>query len=120
MLIEPYVGARAIVTDEGHGTVEAIDETGIHVRLDLADKVTLTVRERCYVLPTLNEEIAAAQAAAYVWGRQDAGEAGNTGYSLDFADAFEARRRAFDRQETCFLPNLENAFTQWRDTGAIG
>lgn len=64
--------------------------------------------------------IAHAQACAYVWGRQDAGESGkDTGYSLDFADAFRARRRLYDDEKVCFMPNLESAFKEWRDTGKI-
>jgi len=65
-------------------------------------------------------EIAQAQAASYVWGRQDAGEsASDTGYSIEFAAAFAERRRQYDAGESGFMPNLERAFTMWRDTRKI-
>lgn len=61
-----------------------------------------------------------SQAAAYVWGRQDAGESSrDTGYSMDFAAAFARRRHMYETEVTCFMPNLERAFEQWRDTGRI-
>jgi hypothetical protein len=63
-------------------------------------------------------EIAYAQALAYVWGRQDAGEPFG-GYSIDFAAAFRDRRRVFDNGDTCLMPGLERAYTEWRDTQKI-
>jgi hypothetical protein len=60
-------------------------------------------------------DIARAQAAAYVWGRQDAGESDrDTGYSIDFANWWAARKLAYLEQQAHFLPNLESAFLEWR------
>jgi hypothetical protein len=68
----------------------------------------------------LAAEIARAQATAYVWGRQDAGESGrDTGYSISFGEAYAARKRAYLTEQACFMPNIEAAFTEWRDTGRI-
>jgi hypothetical protein len=65
-------------------------------------------------------DIARATAAAYVWGRQDAGESGkDTGYSLEFADYFAAMKAAYLREERHMLPSVGDAFTEWRDTKAI-
>lgn len=60
-------------------------------------------------------EIARAQAAAYVWGRQDAGESNrDTGYSLDFGNAYAERKRAYLEGSTGYLPNLETAYLDWK------
>ena len=64
--------------------------------------------------------VAKAQATAYVWGRQDAGESDrDTGYSIDFGNAYAERVRLFVTEGTHFLPNIQSAFIEWRDTGKI-
>jgi len=63
-------------------------------------------------------DIAYAQALAYVWGRQDAGEPFG-GYSIDFADAYRDRQRMCDNGSTCLMPSLERAYNEWRDTRKI-
>lgn len=68
-------------------------------------------------------EYARGQACAYVWGRQDAGEAQHdTGYSLDFGEAFSTRKAAYIvglPGLSGMMPNLEDAFREWRVTGDI-
>jgi hypothetical protein len=66
-------------------------------------------------------DIARAQATAYVWGRQDAGESErDTGYSLDFGTAYVERKRAYLEGETGFMPNIETAFLEWRNSTREG
>lgn len=63
---------------------------------------------------------AQAQATAYVWGRQDAGEsAHDTGYSIDFGNVYAARMKKYVTEGTHFMPNIQAAFVEWRDTGEI-
>jgi hypothetical protein len=60
-------------------------------------------------------DIARAQAAGYVWGRQDAGESDrDTGYSIDFANWYAEQKRAYLEEETHSLPNLQSAYEEWR------
>jgi len=59
------------------------------------------------------------QAIGYVWGRQDAGEPGDTILALDFGLAYAARKRAFLTEETFFMPNVRDAYEEWSRTGAI-
>lgn len=60
-------------------------------------------------------DIARAQATAYVWGRQDAGESDrDTGYSLDFGHYYAARKAAYLQGETGYMPNMETAYLDWR------
>ena len=83
-----------------------------HEHEDLTDPITRRME--------IAVEVARAQAAAYVWGRQDAGESGrDTGYPIAFGEAFTKRKRAYLEEKTCLLPNIERAFTKWRDTGSI-
>ena len=61
-------------------------------------------------------DIAGAQATSYVWGRQDAGEAGSTGYSLDFGRHYAERVRAFyGGTAGPGLGNIEREYLAWRD-----
>ena len=64
-------------------------------------------------------EIARAQGAAYVWGRQDAGER-ETGYSVDFSEAWAERVRQAETGETAGRPDIRTFYEHWRDTGRIG
>ena len=59
------------------------------------------------------------QAIGYVWGRQDMGEPGDTIRSIDFGMAYGARKRAYLTQESCWLPNIRDAYEEWARTGAI-
>jgi hypothetical protein len=60
-------------------------------------------------------QIARAQAAAYVWGRQDAGDsAKDTGYSLDFGNWYADRKRAYLEEKTHFLPSIQDAYAEWQ------
>jgi hypothetical protein len=66
-------------------------------------------------------DIARATGAAYVWGRQDAGESPrDTGYSITFAEHFAELKAAFLREETSMMPNVETAFVAWRDSQKEG
>jgi hypothetical protein len=63
-----------------------------------------------------------AQAMAYVWGRQDAGEGEkDTQVSQDFAAAFAERARAYAEGESGvgFMPNLQSAWETWKRTGKV-
>jgi hypothetical protein len=65
-------------------------------------------------------ETAYAQAMAYVWGRQDAGESTkDTAYSLAFAAAFATRKHAYLTEQVWTMPNLHDAFVEWRESGII-
>jgi hypothetical protein len=126
MRITRYPGARAGVfaadgADLGLGTVRTVEGDDDAVVLDSHPDIAITARlDRLWVLATIEEQIAHAQAAAYVWGRQDAGQnARDTGDSLAFAAAFEERRRAFDQGRSVFMPSLQSAFREWRETGEI-
>ena len=60
-------------------------------------------------------ELARAQAAAYVWGRQDAGEsAKDTGYSIDFGNHWAEVTLAFYTGETGSKPSMELGYRAWR------
>jgi len=60
-------------------------------------------------------EIARAQATAYVWGRQDAGEAEkDTGFSLDFGRHYAELKRAYLEGKSGYLPNIQGAYESWR------
>lgn len=65
-------------------------------------------------------EIARAQAMAYVWGRQDAGESErDTGFSMAFAAAVAMVRELYETERTwCHRP-LQDQFPEWRDTRMI-
>jgi hypothetical protein len=85
----PYVGARAGIyspdgADLGTGTVTAVETHEVIVLFDNQPDAAITARVDCLsVLATVAEQIAHAQAAAYVWRRQDAGESGqDTGRRL--------------------------------------
>jgi hypothetical protein len=126
MTITPYTGARARVftpdgADLGVGTVTAVETDHVTVKLDNQPEVAITARANClWVLPTIEEQIAHAQAAAYVWGRQDAGQSSrDTGDSLAFAEVYEQRRRDFGQGRSAFMPSLQPAFQEWRETGEI-
>jgi hypothetical protein len=61
-------------------------------------------------------EIAGAQATAYVWGRQDAGEsAHDTRYSLDFGKYYAEKTRGFyGGTDGPGLSNIEGEYLRWR------
>jgi len=63
--------------------------------------------------------LAEYQAIGYVWGRQDAGEPGDTMRSLDFGRAYSERKRAFLTEETYFMPNIRDAYAEWSRSGVI-
>jgi hypothetical protein len=126
MTITPYTGARAGVftpdgADLGLGTVQAVGTGEVTVVLDSRPDNAISATVNClWVLPTVEEQIAHAQAAAYVWGRQDAGQSSrDTGDSLAFAEAYEQRRRDFGQGRSAFMPSLQSAFQEWRETGEI-
>jgi hypothetical protein len=61
-------------------------------------------------------DIARAQGSAYVWGRQDAGESPrDTGYSIDFANWYADRKRAYLEEQTGFLPSLQDCYAEWQE-----
>lgn len=83
-------------------------------------RITWDLPELSHAYQRRAVEDATAQATAYVWGRQDAGEsARDTGYSIDFGAAYGRRRHLYECQATGFMPNIASAFEQWRDTGTI-
>lgn len=59
------------------------------------------------------------QAIGYVWGRQDAGEDGDTIRSMEFGRAYAERKRAFLTEQTYFMPNIKDAYEEWSETGSI-
>lgn len=68
----------------------------------------------------LTVEVARAQATGYVWGRQDAGESGrDTGYSLDFGEAYAAVKRAYVTEQRHSCPPIQSAFNEWRESRRI-
>jgi hypothetical protein len=80
----------------------------------MADVKELTTEQKTRI------DTARAQATAYVWGRQDAGESTrDTGYSVDFGNAYSFRMRQYVTEEKFFMPNIQGAFVEWRDTGTI-
>ena len=63
-------------------------------------------------------ECARMQASAYVWGRQDAGDA-DTGDSGDFGKAYAARQSQHFANAWRTMPDIGSAFLEWRKTGEI-
>lgn len=62
----------------------------------------------------LQVEIARAQATAYVWGRQDAGESNrDTGFSLDFGRYYADLKRDYLEGKPGHLPNIQGAYEKW-------
>jgi len=59
------------------------------------------------------------QAIGYVWGRQDMGEAGDTIRFMEFGKAYAERKRAYLTEQTCFLPNIRDAYEEWSETRVI-
>lgn len=68
----------------------------------------------------MRTEEARGQAAAYVWGRQDAGEgARDTGFSWLFANAYAMRQEAYNTQATWHMIPLQDAWREWHATGRL-
>lgn len=56
-------------------------------------------------------------ALAYVWGRQDAGEADrDTGFSSDFADVYSLAHAVTDGYG---VGPVQGAYHEWRETGRV-
>jgi hypothetical protein len=61
-----------------------------------------------------------AQATAYVWGRQDAGEGDrDTGISHEFADVYGRHAAAFTLELVGFRRNIQDAYDRWRSGGDL-
>lgn len=68
----------------------------------------------------MDVDIARAQATAYVWGRQDAGESlRDTGYSIDFGEAYAEHVRQYNEGKIGMRMNIQSAFNNWRQFGEI-
>ena len=65
-------------------------------------------------------EQARYQAVGYAWGLQDMGEHGDTLFALAFGDAYAAAKREFIAEQRYMLPNIRDAYIQWRGTERIG
>lgn len=63
--------------------------------------------------------VAEEKAIGYVWGRQDMGEDGDTILSMKFGKAYAERMRDFLSERSCFMPNIRDAYEEWRRTGTI-
>lgn len=60
--------------------------------------------------------ISRGMAMAYIWGRQDAGEADtDTGYSQAFASVYALASRLTDG----YCGPIQSAYVQWRETGRV-
>lgn len=63
----------------------------------------------------LEVEMLQAQATAYVWGRQDAGEDPNdTGYSIDFGRTYAMHSCWHESGQLCYRRNIQDAFLRFR------
>lgn len=53
-------------------------------------------------------------AAAYVWGRQDAGDSPrDTGYSIDFANWYADMAADYEAGRIGMLPSIQEAYGRW-------
>lgn len=68
----------------------------------------------------IHAQISRAQATAYVWGRQDAGDGEfNCAPSLAFGEAFKAVSMLYLNEAIWSKPSIQGAFVEWRTTGRI-
>lgn len=65
--------------------------------------------EQCHAV-----NYARGQATAYVWGWQDAGGSRDSGYSLDFGDAFARVKAEYVAGRRGSMPSIQAAFNEWR------
>lgn len=60
-----------------------------------------------------------AQALAYVWGFQDAGEVCDTDESMRFADAYGLHALDYAEGKRSCRHNLRDSYESWRKSGII-
>lgn len=78
----------------------------------------LTVEERREVAVAAHTMGAGRLAAAYVWGRQDAGDGDvDSAVAWHFSTAFAEWSRLFDIEQVCYFTNAERAWQLWKRHG---
>lgn len=72
------------------------------------------IKERLYPSRRSVVEFSEAQAMAYVWGRQDAGESGkDTGESIEFGRAYAMHEARYQADMIGCRHSIRDAFERW-------
>lgn len=103
---------RALIADLHAARISGGDLT------EIVDKLT-SVSQRRFERVRDAVLTAQAQAIAYVWGRQDMGEAGDTERSMAFGAAYGAHVRAYEEERHYHKRNIRDAYERWAATGHI-